>query len=225
MPLIGGEKKMNAVTFFSILSISFLFGAEASEKKILESLPATNYIKYESISLDHRSKLLLDECNITLINPFINLNRINQSTFLVHCDNGKKINLSAKLGGKVKSLVAKHPIKRKTRLDNKNTETKWLPLDNVRGKPITDNIEGGLYLTTRNLAKNQPINLKYIDIAPTIKRGWVVKSLAKISNISIYVEVQALESGSRGEIIKVKNLSSGDLFFAQIINSTTVTIK
>ncbi|MCY9860981.1 flagellar basal body P-ring formation chaperone FlgA [Vibrio coralliirubri] len=209
----------------SIAMNAFAATATPQLDTLLESLPKTEYSYYSKVELDIRTTALLSKCEISKVKPEINSRNPNLVAFDVTCKNGKTISLSSKTDGKIRSLVAKNHLKRKTRLNHTNTQLEWVPMSDVRGEYLTKFVLDNHYIATRNLKMGQPINMGHLDVAPTVERGWEIKAQSNISNITIGVDVKALEDGIIGETIKVQNLKSGSIFYAKIFNSTTVTIE
>ena len=216
---------LKVLCLFAVLSTTLNANAEPQLDTLLKSLPKTEHSYYSKVELDRRTNALLEKCLISEVTPKVNPRNPNLVTFDVTCNNTKTISLSGKTDGKIRSLVAKNHLKRKTRLNNTNTQLEWVSMSEVRGEYLTNFLENNHYIATRNLKMGQPINLGHLDVAPTIERGWAIKAQSNISNIMIGVDVKALEDGIVGETIKVQNLNSGSTFYAKILNSTTVTIE
>lgn len=216
---------LKMLSLVAALSTTLNAIAETQNTTLLKSLPKTEHSYYSKVELDRRTNTLLTKCIISKVTSSVNPRNPNLVTFDVTCNDAKTISLSGKTDGKIRSLVAKNHLKRKTRLNNTNTQLEWVSMSEVRGEYLTNILENNHYITTRNLKMGQPINMGHLDVAPTIERGWEVKAQSNISNITIDVDVKALEDGIIGETIKVQNLHSGSTFYAKILNSTTVTIE
>ncbi|KDM90866.1 flagellar basal body P-ring formation chaperone FlgA [Photobacterium galatheae] len=195
------------------------------EEQLLSYVPKFESIKYTSVEINDRSQQLLIECQIKNSDVDINASRLSYATFRVFCIDGKEILFSAKLDGIVKSLVAKNQIRRKTRLNQENASIEWVSLSNIKSDVFHSQPPDGEYYAVRNLRKGQPISLKNLTIAPVIERGWLVKAKILVSNIAISIDVKALEDGVKGDVIQVENTSSGNIFYAKVINSSTVMIE
>ncbi|ELP5898463.1 flagellar basal body P-ring formation protein FlgA [Vibrio vulnificus] len=195
------------------------------EKTLLSHIPTSKHTSYSSITLNDRTKRLLVNCTFTKISSNINESTPSIATFKTKCQDGREVSFSAKLDGTIKSLVAKRSIKRKTRLNRDNVSIDWVPVDKINGISFKDLVNDNYYQASRNLTKGQPISPKNVDVAPVIERGWHIKAIAKLQNITISTEVIALEDGSIGETIKVENTTSKKIFFAKVLNSSTVIIN
>lgn len=201
------------------------FANEDIEASLLSHIPNNDSVSYSSLRINDKTRRLLESCSFTEINFQINDNRPSTSIFKTKCQDGREISFSAKLDGKTKSLVAKRSIKRKTRLNKGNFELDWVPLGEINGITFKSFVEDNYYQASRNLRKGQPISLKNVNVAPVIERGWNVKARAVVSNMTITIDVIALDDGASGETIKVENSISNKIFYAKVLNSSTVIIK
>lgn len=195
------------------------------EKNLLSHIPASKDASYSSLRINDRTKRLLENCVISEVSSNINENRPSIATFKTKCQDGREVSFSAKLDGMAKSLVAKRSIKRKTRLNRENFDIDWVPVKEINGIRFRDLVKDNYYQTSRNLTKGQPISPKNVDVAPVIERGWHVKAKAILSNITISIDVVALDDGAIGETIKVENTTSEKTFYAKVLNSSTVIIN
>jgi flagella basal body P-ring formation protein FlgA len=75
----------------------------------------------------------------------------------------------------------------------------------------------------RRIRANQILTPDIIDQPQLIKRGEKVKIIANRDGISASMAGEALEKGSEGEVIRVKNLSSGKTIEAKVVELGVVT--
>lgn len=75
----------------------------------------------------------------------------------------------------------------------------------------------------RRIRANQIISPDLIDQPQLIKRGDKIKIIANRAGISASMPGEALEKGGGGEVIRVKNLSSGKTIEAKVIEAGAVT--
>lgn len=206
-----------------LLVPSYSFSEVLLENKLLATLPSSENIRYEGVTINQRYISVLKQCSEGKIESEINRARPSLVKFYFSCHSGKTFTFSAELVGKARSLVVKDSIKRKTKLNSQNTSLEWVELDILRAEPLLM-LPNNYYQTTRNLRKGQNVYLKDIDVAPVIDRGRKVKAVFIHSNITVEVEVTALEDGTLGDTIKVENSSSNRIFFGEIIDASTVVI-
>ena len=75
----------------------------------------------------------------------------------------------------------------------------------------------------RRIRANQMLSPDLIDQPNAVKRGERVKIIATHDGISAAMSGEALEKGSLGDVIKVKNLSSGNTIEAKVLEVGVVT--
>lgn len=75
-----------------------------------------------------------------------------------------------------------------------------------------------------NISKNKPIKKRDIINKVMITKGDNIKILFNKNNLSMEVLAQAQESGSIGDLIKVKNLDSNRSLHAKVLDSQTVRV-
>jgi len=63
-----------------------------------------------------------------------------------------------------------------------------------------------------------------VQMPQVIHPGHLVTLVYENGRVRVEAQGQALESGKIGEIVRVKNLSSGEVLQGQVVNSRTVTI-
>lgn len=75
----------------------------------------------------------------------------------------------------------------------------------------------------RRIRANQILSPDLIDQPQLIKRGEKIKIIANRDGISASMPGEALEKGGEGEVIRVKNLSSGKTIDAKVVGTGVVT--
>ncbi|MCE0723085.1 MULTISPECIES: flagellar basal body P-ring formation chaperone FlgA [Legionella] len=76
----------------------------------------------------------------------------------------------------------------------------------------------------QNIGPNNPLSPYNIEAAKLINKGEHVSIVASDSNLTVSMDGIALEEGSLGETIKVRNLSSKKIIEAQITDSKKVNV-
>ncbi len=74
----------------------------------------------------------------------------------------------------------------------------------------------------RNIYANKEIKPAYVEPDYEVKRGGMVKIIHQKGAIRIEMPGRALESGQRGDIIKVKNISSNKALKCKVLSSSSV---
>ncbi len=86
-----------------------------------------------------------------------------------------------------------------------------------------DEIDG--YVALKNIYVGNIIDLTYISRPYQIRRGEIVNVILKRGAITIMLKAQALENGSYGDMIQLKNLKSGKKFTGIIKDFGLVIVK
>ena len=87
-------------------------------------------------------------------------------------------------------------------------------LDKVIGQAATRNLQNGKIVKFRDLKK-----------VPTVKRGSRVIILARKGSVKITAPGTVREDGFKNSIVKVVNLETKKMVYAEVINSNTVEVK
>ncbi|MDR1732964.1 MAG: flagellar basal body P-ring formation chaperone FlgA [Synergistaceae bacterium] len=77
----------------------------------------------------------------------------------------------------------------------------------------------------KNLSQGEPVPLNLIAGVPIIERGKIVTIVARYGALAVKTRGEALEPGSAGETIKVRNLSSKTVLSAVVMDKDTVEVK
>lgn len=78
--------------------------------------------------------------------------------------------------------------------------------------------------TRQIIQKGKVIFANMVELPPVVKRGDVVKIKIILKNVEVTALGQALEDGRLGQMIHVKNISSGKRLKAKVINEKTVKV-
>lgn len=77
----------------------------------------------------------------------------------------------------------------------------------------------------RNIAANCVLRTDQVEIPPIVKRGDIVQVVAESSIMRIAVKGMVQQNGGQGDRIKVINLRSKKIIYAQVINDRTVKVE
>jgi flagella basal body P-ring formation protein FlgA len=64
-----------------------------------------------------------------------------------------------------------------------------------------------------------------IELAPVVKRGDIVQVVAETPVLRISVKGMAKQDGAKGDRIKVVNLRSKKVIYAQVVDGQTVSVE
>ena len=87
-------------------------------------------------------------------------------------------------------------------------------LDKVIGQAVTRNLQNGKIVKFRDLKK-----------VPTVKRGSRVIILARKGSVKITAPGTVREDGFKNSIVRVVNLETKKMIYAEVINSNTVEVR
>jgi len=79
-------------------------------------------------------------------------------------------------------------------------------------------------ILTRSQANGKPFDAKYLKAPLLVKRGQTVTLLAQTASIQIRMKGSALADGAKGDLIKVKNLSSRRIIEGIVVKSGVVAV-
>lgn len=78
---------------------------------------------------------------------------------------------------------------------------------------------------TDNLRKDMPLCERWVKIPPLVKRGQEVDILVQMKNVQIKTKGLAREDGIKGELIKVRNISSKKIVQARVAGREVVIVE
>lgn len=89
---------------------------------------------------------------------------------------------------------------------------------------ITDSAKVLGLRTRRPVTAGTPLCEAAIEKPPVVKRGSAVTVLARVGEIVVTANGQALQEGSEGAIIRVQNLNSNKIINARVVDGATVQV-
>ena len=91
-------------------------------------------------------------------------------------------------------------------------------------QPVSSTEQLAGFRMKRNVAKGQVLTTGAIEPIPDIEIGREVSIVCSSNCITVTAAGQALERGSAGSFVKVRNKSSGRIVVARVVDPSTVTI-
>ncbi len=141
--------------------------------------------------------------------------------------------------GKVVITVAKLPIQcdvyktvwmsqtalsANTLLNKKDFFTTTVNVLTFKDLPIPEDTPLENFLLKRAIRPNEVLTFAHVESAPLIRKGQTLEVLAEKGLLILKLKAVALENGSLGQIISIKNLDSQKTFQGKVLNDGTVQI-
>lgn len=125
----------------------------------------------------------------------------------------------------VQVAVMREPLKLHDELSQDKLEMKLMDVTSLREQPLTSfgAIHGSR--TKRNLAAGQILTAEAIETAPDIEVGREVTITFVGSAFTISTRGQAMQTGRRGELIRVRNAASGKTVLAKVSGEGEVRVE
>lgn len=130
--------------------------------------------------------------------------------------------LPVKIRNIVPTVVAKHQISKGTLINEDNITVKEIDISRIHGQSISDVAEVIGTKAKRNISQNKRITHKNICF---VCKGQSVTLIAQSASFSLKTRGIALENGSTGDEIKVKNQRSGRTVLGQVKSINKVVIN
>ncbi|SDC10028.1 flagella basal body P-ring formation protein FlgA [Candidatus Frackibacter sp. WG12] len=122
-------------------------------------------------------------------------------------------------------LVAKDLIKRHQSISKADFKLERIDISTLYGyEPFIDFDSIKNYRTERTINPGQVLTRNLLEIPPLVKRRRQVKIIAEVGQVKVSTKGIALESGVKGQIIKVENMSSGQELMAKVLAKNTVKV-
>jgi flagella basal body P-ring formation protein FlgA len=229
-------------TKFLILALGFVLWAPAQADDKFQTLASIYGFVKETIenSMDpageHEisvlpldTKLNLAECTKPLealkANNLIKAGRVSIG---VHCGGGKKwtVFVSAVIKVYAPVIVLTRPVQRGEIITRNSLSLERMDISNTRGDYATGFEQVENKEAARNLPSGAIIGLKSIVEPPLIRRkDKVIVSSGGDSGFAVQMSGTALMDGAKGQVIRVKNESSGRVVSGTVIEAGVVLVK
>lgn len=186
-------------------------------------------IKNVQVTLTSLNKqLILPQCGKSLqVSMAPGTKLLGHTSLAVSCASPQqwKIHVAAHIDGQVNALIASHPLPRGTVI--KNTDLKF---SLRRYSQLNHGYYGSANLLNnmearRNIKAGQVITPGLLKAQKMVLRGQHITIVAQNGALNLRVKGKALMDGQKGQTIKVKNLSSKKLIYAQVISTGIVKVN
>jgi flagella basal body P-ring formation protein FlgA len=122
-------------------------------------------------------------------------------------------------------LVASDRIRRHELLSEEKLVLSRMEVTSLREQPVQSLGTLGNHRAKRNIRKGQILTTMAIEPVPDIEVGREVTIIAAKDLLTITAPGQALESGSIGDYVKVKNKATGKLLKARVVDGRSVALE
>jgi len=226
-------KYINVILLTFCVPFSAQASALQSHLSIKEAIK--EFVTQQDVPLDNiivrltsaKKRLNVPQCTIPLdVAMAPGAKQIGRTTVSVSCLSPQpwKVNIAVHIDGKIDVLVARHPIAHRSFIQESDLE--FAPR-------LYSQLNRGYYISMdrlqnmearRNIRPGQAINANLIKAQKLVNRGQYITIIAQNGSLNLRVKGKALMDGLQGQTIKVKNLSSKKLIFAEVISAGTVKV-
>lgn len=168
-----------------------------------------------------------DPANLTF-KPISQKEPLGLYTIIVQIMDGDNIKEASQVRVRIKKfedvLVVSDRFKRHEVLDDRRTEVRRMDVSDLRSQAYysVDETEG--YRVKSSIQKGTIVTMNLLEKIPDIEAGKVTTIVYSQSGFQITAEGVAMQTGSTGEYIKVKNKTSNKIVIARIIDSNNVAV-
>ena len=136
-------------------------------------------------------------------------------------DVGRQISVSVKYAKLIKAVVARYPLPKGHIISAKDVVLKQVKVK--RKKDYIEDIKDAVgKKLKRSVKKDQPISYFDLEKQFLVRKNSNVKVIYKKGSFKIELLGRALENGELGQIIKVKNISSGKVIQCKVVGINQV---
>jgi len=200
--------------------------SDAVKQFVLHEQVPLNNIQVTLTSLN--KQLVLPQCGKALeVNMAPGTKLLGHTSLVVKCSSPRqwKIHVAAHIDGLVNVLVARHPIQRGTVLLNAELEfakRRYSQLNHgyYSSANLLNNMEA-----KRNIKAGQVLTPNVVKAQKLVLRGQHITIVAEKGGLNLRVKGKALMDGQKGQTIKVSNLNSKKLIYAQVISAGVVKVN
>jgi len=141
---------------------------------------------------------------------------------------GAKNLAPVKLAGRYDEMtqlpVLKHRVQAGDVISMEDIEWSAVPSEHLRKTTVTDPQDLVGKSPKRVISEGRPIRLDEIASAPIIKKGARITLVFKTPNLEIKTLGEALENGAKGDVIRVKNVTSKSIIEGTVETSNIIRI-
>ncbi len=122
-------------------------------------------------------------------------------------------------------VCAMRSIKRGQRITNDDIYIDRRNISRISDKVITDMNEIIGMIAKHTISEDTIIKKWMVEKPPVVRRGDIVTVVARKGDLQVTVPGRVLESGFRGDVIRVQNTMSRKEIYAKIIDKETVMVE
>ncbi|MGO3345055.1 MAG: flagellar basal body P-ring formation chaperone FlgA [Marinomonas sp.] len=153
-------------------------------------------------------------------------NATKRTTYAISCTSPEwKSYLPITQSISIDAIKATSPINRGQRVTYQNTGIGKVDISNLRGQVYTEKIPPYGLIASRNIRINTFITDNLTKQPNLIKKGNQILITARTGNLVVKMNGKALENGIKGQQIRVKNISSGRIIYAEVVTDGEVLVN
>jgi len=137
----------------------------------------------------------------------------------------RSVNVGLKVSPLGEVVVAARPVPRHALLQPEDLKLERRDLSALPSEAIRDPEKAVGRRTTKALSKGEVLLPKAVEDPPWVKKGDFVTLVAEAPGLTITVQGQAREEGSRGQLIRVRNVSSGREVYGRVESPQVVRVS
>lgn len=145
-------------------------------------------------------------------------------TILVNKNPVHRVQVSGEVEVYTDVLCAKRGLKKGDLIKAEDLVVTRRPLSRLHGEPITEIADAVGMELKRGLRSGQIIRKRDLKRPFLVRRGQLVTVIARSPHVLITLPGRAQDSGAKGEVIRVKNLSTKKVLLAEVKGPKTVEV-
>ncbi len=159
-------------------------------------------------------------------NPYHDIHTSNRHTIIVEQEGNvtKTVNVRARVADFAEVVVTSERIKGGEKITEENVELKQKEVRRSRGDVVLDIEEARGLELSRSLTEGTILRGSHLERPSLVERRSTVTIRYKINGLTLSARGTAESDGYRGEKIVVKNDSSGDKVYAEVIGEREVRV-
>lgn len=227
------QSKFTLTVFFGLISFN-AFGLPVDFNRLEHAV--TRYIQQQDIPLKRvrvsltslNKQLQLKPCNQELnVSMAPGSRLIGHTSLSVSCASPQpwRIHVAAHVDGMVDVFVARHPLTRNSIITDNVLEVKSRRISQLSHGYYAALPQLRHMIAKRNIKAGQVITPGMLKAKKLVIRGQSVTILAEHGNLNLSAKGKALMDGRQGQTIKVKNLASKKMIYAQVVSNGVVKVN
>ena len=196
----------------------------------------TSFIKQQDVHIENiqvsltslNKQLQLKPCNQSLtVSAAPGARLVGHTSLSVSCASPEpwRIHVAAHVDGTVNVITARHPITRSSMITDDDIAIKTRRHSQLNYGYYSSVQQVRQMIAKRNIKTGQIITPGLLKARKLVLRGQSVTILAQLGNLRLSAKGKALMDGQHGQTIKVKNLKSKKLIYAQVISNGVVKVN